>query len=137
MVAGAVEQALVDDCHVRTLCLQSIDVYGFLAPDAPPPITSLDPDRHIFITGLGKSVSASLRIGYTVSNEELAARIAAVVWANTYFTSPAMAEVSATWIEDGTAARVASPKREMIALRQRIARRLLANRVTGAATAPP
>lgn len=112
------------------------DVYGFLAPEAPAPITSLDPDRHIFLTGLGKSVSASLRIGYTVSNEELAGRIAAVVWANTYFTSPTMAEVAATWIEDGTAARVASAKRETIALRQRIARRVLGKRVTGAETSP-
>lgn len=112
------------------------DVYGFLAPDAPAPITSLDPDRHIFLTGLGKSVSAALRVGYTVSSEEVAARIATVIWANTYFTSPAMAEVAATWIEDGTAARVASAKRETIALRQRIARRVLGKRVTGAETSP-
>ena len=112
------------------------DVYGFLAPDAPPPITSFDPDRHVFLTGLGKSVSASLRIGYTVSNEELAARMAAAVWTTTFFTSPAMAELAATWIEDGTAARVAAAKRETIALRQRIARRVLGKRVTGAETSP-
>ena len=112
------------------------DVYGFLVPHAPPPITSLDPDRHIFLTGLGKSVSASLRIGYTVSNEDLARRMAAVVWANTYFTSPTMAEVAATWIEDGTAARIASAKRETITLRQRIARRVLGKRVSGAETSP-
>jgi DNA-binding transcriptional MocR family regulator len=112
------------------------DVYGFLVPEAPPPITSLDPDRHVFLTGLGKSVSASLRIGYTVSNEELAARMAAVVWTTTFFTSPTMAEVAATWIEDGTAARAAAAKRETIALRQRVARRVLGKRVTGGETSP-
>jgi DNA-binding transcriptional MocR family regulator len=71
-----------------------------------------------------------------VSNEDLARRMAAVVWANTYFTSPTMAEVAATWIEDGTAARIASAKRETITLRQRIARRVLGKRVSGAETSP-
>jgi DNA-binding transcriptional MocR family regulator len=112
------------------------DVYGFLVPEAPPPVTSLDPDRHVFLTGLGKSISAALRIGYTVSNEELAARMAEVVWTTTFFTSPVMAEVAATWIEDGTAARVAAAKRETIALRQRVARRVLGKRVTGGETSP-
>jgi DNA-binding transcriptional MocR family regulator len=128
------EIALIAAAHGVTIIED--DVYGFLAPDAPPPITSLAPDRHVFLTGLGKSVSASLRIGYTLSSEELAARMANVVWASTFFTSPAMAEVAATWIEDGTATRLAAAKRETIALRQRVARRVLGRRAGGAKTSP-
>jgi DNA-binding transcriptional MocR family regulator len=101
------------------------DVYGFLAPDAPPPISSHDPERHIFLTSLGKSVSASLRIGYALANDELVARMAGIISATTFFASPATAEIAATWIEDGSAGRAAAAKRDTIALRQRVVTRVL------------
>jgi len=99
------------------------DVYGFLAPNAPPAVTSFAPG--IFITGLGKSVAPALRVGYVLATPELMPRLESLLNASTLFTSPIVAEIAASAIEDGTAARLATMRRDAIALRGRIARRIL------------
>jgi DNA-binding transcriptional MocR family regulator len=99
------------------------DVYGFLAPNAPPALTSFAPG--VFITGLGKSVAPALRVGYLLATPELMPRLESLLNATTLFTSPVVAEMAASAIEDGTAARLATLRRDAIALRGRIARRML------------
>lgn len=99
------------------------DVYGFLAGDAPPAITSLT--SGIFLTGLGKSVAPALRTGYVLAPQELVPKLQSLLQASTLFTSPIVAEIAASAIEDGTAARLASQRRDEIARRSRIARKIL------------
>jgi DNA-binding transcriptional MocR family regulator len=101
------------------------DVAGFLLDKTPPPIAAFAPDRTIFISGLGKAISAAMRVGYLVAPDALLHGVQSALNATVLFSSPVVAEMATTWIEDGTAARVAEQKRAEIALRQRIARRIL------------
>lgn len=99
------------------------DVHGFLAPDAPPPITSHV--EGVFLTGVGKSLAPALRVGWLLAPEGLAARIQSAMFATSLFPSPLGAEIAASWIEDGTAERIVAHRRATIATRQRMARRIL------------
>jgi DNA-binding transcriptional MocR family regulator len=108
------------------------DVYGFLAEDAPSAITSHVPDRGIFITGVGKCLSPSLRVGYMLAPERLLPAIQQLLAASTLFASPIGAEIAASAIEEGAAARAITQKRESIAMRRRIADRVLGRRASHA-----
>ncbi len=108
------------------------DVYGFLVTDAPPALSSFIPERAFFLTGLGKSVAPALRIGYLLAPAALMPRVESLLNANSLFTSPVLAEIAASVIEDGTAARLAAGRRESIALRSRSARRILGRHAGGA-----
>jgi DNA-binding transcriptional MocR family regulator len=105
------------------------DVYGFLAEDARPALTSHVPG--IFITGMGKSTAPALRIGYLLAPQSLIPRLESLLNASTLFTSPVVAEIAASAIEDGTAARLAGERRDAIAVRSRAARRILGRHAGG------
>ena len=116
------ELAAVAERHGLTIVED--DVSGFLLEKTPPPLAAFAPDRTIFITGLGKAIAAAMRVGYLVAPEALLPRVQAALAANVLFSSPIVAELAATWIEDGTAARIVEQKRTEIALRSRVARRI-------------
>lgn len=101
------------------------DVCGFLLEKTPLTIASFAPDRTIFIKGLGKAVAPAMRVGYLTAPEALFTRAQAALAASTLLTSPVLAEMAATWIEDGTVARIAEQKRTEISFRNRAARRIL------------
>ena len=100
------------------------DVSGFLLDKTPPPIAAFAPDRTIFVTGLGKAIAAAMRVGYLVAPEPLLPRVHSALAANILFSSPVVAELASTWIEDGTAAKIAAQKRAEVAMRSRIGRRI-------------
>ena len=101
------------------------DVSGFLLDKTPPPVAAFAPDRTIFITGLGKAVAAAMRVGYLVAPDAILPRVHSALAANVLFSSPVLAEMASTWIEDGTAAKIVEQKRAEIAIRSRVARRIL------------
>lgn len=101
------------------------DITGFLFDKTPVPLAAFAPERTIFIIGLGKAIAPALRIGFLTAPEPLLARVQSALAANVLLVSPMLAEIAATWIEDGTVARITARKREEIELRSRIARRLL------------
>lgn len=104
------------------------DVSGFLLEKTPPAIATFAPERTLFVTGLGKSLASGMRLGYVAVPEPLLARAQSVFAASVLFTSPLLAEIATTWIEDGTAARIVARKRAEAALRNRVARRILGDR---------
>ncbi len=106
------------------------DVCGFLLASTPPPIAAFAPEHTIFLTGLGKALAPSLRVGYLAAPEAFLPRIHQALAASVLFASPVTAELAASWIEDGTAAKIVELKRAEVALRNRTARRLLP-RATG------
>jgi DNA-binding transcriptional MocR family regulator len=101
------------------------DVCGFLLETTLPPIASFAPDRTIFLTGLGKALAPSLRVGYLAAPDAYLPRLNSALAASVLFASPVTAELAASWIEDGTAARIVEVKRAEVALRNRTARRIL------------
>jgi DNA-binding transcriptional MocR family regulator len=117
------EIAAVAERHGLTIIED--DVSGFLLDKTPPAIATFAPDRTIFISGLGKAIAAGLRVGYLVAPDVYRSRVQSALNATVLFSSPVVAELATTWIEDGTAARIAEQKRAEVALRQRISRRML------------
>lgn len=120
------EIAAVAETHGLTIIED--DVCGFLFESTPPAIASFAPDRTIFITGLGKAVAPGFRVGYLTASEPLLARAQSQLAASILFASPVLAEFAATWIEDGTVARITAAKRAEIKLRNASARRILGER---------
>lgn len=117
------ELAAVADRHGLTFIED--DVCGFLLDKTPPPVAAFAPDRTIFLTGLGKAIAPALRMGYLTAPDALLNRIQQALAGSILFTSPIVAEMAATWIEDGTATRIVAQKREEVVLRNRVARRIL------------
>jgi DNA-binding transcriptional MocR family regulator len=100
------------------------DTYGFLSPEREP-LASILPERTIFITSLSKSLFPGLRLGCAVPPASLVDKVTTAVWATMINTSPIGADIMSSWIEDGTAARIAEWKRHEVGARQQMARRLL------------
>jgi DNA-binding transcriptional MocR family regulator len=123
------EIAQIADTHGITVIED--DVCGFLFDQTPPPIASFVPERTIFITGLGKAVAPGLRVGYFTASEPLVARAQSVLAASILFASPVLAEIAATWIEDGTVARITAQKRAEVAMRNAAVRRIMGKRAAG------
>jgi DNA-binding transcriptional MocR family regulator len=101
------------------------DVCGFLLDKTPPPLAAFAPERTIFLTGLGKAIAPAMRVGFLTAPEALLQRAQSALAASILFASPVLAEIAASWIEDGTAARIAALKRDEVALRNRLARGIL------------
>ncbi|HEX8252004.1 MAG TPA: PLP-dependent aminotransferase family protein [Thermoanaerobaculia bacterium] len=122
------ELAAVAEKHGLTIIED--DVCGFLLEKTPPPLAAFAPERTIFLTGLGKAMAPAMRIGFVTAPDPLLARVQSALAASILFASPVLAEIAATWIEDGTAGRIAAAKRSEVAIRNRAARRILP-RVSG------
>ena len=122
------EIAAVAEKHGLTLIED--DVAGFLLEKTPPPIAAFAPERTLFITGLGKAIAPAMRVGYFTAPDAFLARAQSALAASILFTSPLLAEMAATWIEDGTAQRLVAQKRAEAVLRNRTVRRILP-KVTG------
>jgi DNA-binding transcriptional MocR family regulator len=102
------------------------DVYGFL-PDAPlPPLTALAPTISYYITSTSKSLVPGLRVGYVVAPTAKVERVAGIIRASTWLTSPLLAELATLWIESGEADELVTWKRVETAERQALAHRVLA-----------
>jgi len=127
------ELAAVANAHGLTIIED--DVCGFLLEKTPPPLAAFAPDRTIFLTGLGKALAPAMRVGYLTAPDAIVARVQAALASTILFASPVTAEWAATWIEDGTAARVVAQKRAEVQLRNRAARRIL-SRASGDARSP-
>lgn len=102
------------------------DIYGFLQPDAPPPLAALAPELVCYATGLSKAVAPALRAGMLHVPDRLVPRMAAAVRASTWMASPLLAEVAARCVTDGLAASFGARQRTEAAARQAIARAALA-----------
>jgi DNA-binding transcriptional MocR family regulator len=114
--------AAIADKHRLTVIED--DTYGFLSPEREP-LAALLPERTIFITSLSKSLFPGLRLGCAVPPAALVEKVTSAVWATMINTSPIGADIMSSWIEDGTAARIAEWKRHEVAARQQMARRIL------------
>ncbi|MBV8518084.1 MAG: PLP-dependent aminotransferase family protein [Acidobacteria bacterium] len=118
------------------LTLIEDDICGFLLEKTPPPLATFAPDRTISITGLGKALAPAVRVGFLAAPEALLPRVHGALAASILFATPIVAELAATWIEDGTAARLIAQKRLEITRRNAAARRILGPHVSGDPRSP-
>lgn len=107
------------------LAIMEDDADRLLVAGAPPPLSSLAPERSYFVAGMSKAVSGGLRIAFLVAPPGQVERLAHGLWATHWMVAPLMAEIATLWIDDGTADRVVERKRTESAARQRLAREIL------------
>jgi DNA-binding transcriptional MocR family regulator len=101
------------------------DVNGQLLPDAPPPLSRFAPERSYCIESMSKFLAPGLRIGFVLTPEGRAPRIAAGVRAMMIMATPLLAELVSRWLNDGTAERIVARQQEEAQQRQRLAARVL------------
>jgi DNA-binding transcriptional MocR family regulator len=104
------------------------DIYGRLPQHAPQPLAAFAPELTYCIVSLAKCLMPGLRIAYCVApNSASAARLAAAVRATSLMAPPLMSSLVTQWIGDGSAEQILHAIRREAAIRQRIARQLLAD----------
>jgi DNA-binding transcriptional MocR family regulator len=119
-------RAIAEIAQAHGVAIIEDDVYGFLAPDGPPPLVSYAPRLGHYVTSASKSIAPGLRIGFLVVPPGTEPGFALALRAITWMATPLTAEIVAGWIADGTADRLAASRREESSARQRVAKTALA-----------
>ncbi|PTS83858.1 aminotransferase class I/II-fold pyridoxal phosphate-dependent enzyme, partial [Caulobacter sp. HMWF009] len=102
------------------------DVYGIYAPDAPPPLAVLAPERTFHVSGVSKSLAPGLRAGFLmVPPGDFFERVLRAVRALAYAPPSFGGMIAGQWIEDGTADQIAAEVRDEVTARMALARRIL------------
>lgn len=104
------------------------DVHAFLLDSAPRPLSLAAPERSIHLSTISKSVTFGLRTGFIVAPEPLVERIRAGVRSTIWMPSPLTTELTARWLQDGTADHIAAIKREEVRARNALVREVLGSR---------
>jgi DNA-binding transcriptional MocR family regulator len=102
------------------------DVYGFLVPNAPPPMVNFAPELGVFCTSVSKSMAPGLRVGYLGAMVDDCTLINDVVRHSTWLATPLAAEIAARWIGHGEGERISAKRRDEYGRRQAAAREILA-----------
>ncbi len=96
-----------------------------LADNPPQPLSAYAPDNSYLAAAFSKVVTGGLRVGYLVAPPDAVDQLTQALWATHWMTTPLMAEVAATWIENGTADAVIKQKKAEARIRVNMARELL------------
>ncbi|TDV36199.1 GntR family transcriptional regulator [Paraburkholderia caballeronis] len=103
------------------------DPYWLFAPDAPPPLARLAPQRVCYLSTLSKCLSPGLRTAFVVLPESFdEAAFAAALRSFSLMSAPLTAALATQWIHDGSAAQLLAGVRDEAAARQRLAAQTLA-----------
>ncbi|MGF1625143.1 MAG: PLP-dependent aminotransferase family protein [Alphaproteobacteria bacterium] len=97
------------------------DVYGFLAPDSPPPIRAFAPDRTVYVSSLSKAVAPGLRVGFVLGPESVMPGINAALRTTILMSAPLQNELAMHLIDSGLAEEAAERQRATAMRRQRLA----------------
>ena len=100
------------------------DVYGYLIEDRPPTIAQLAPERTVYLSGLSKSVSSGMRVGWAVVPRQLSEKFTSSIFSLTVAQPGLTPEIASMWIDDGTVDEVMRWHRKDVSARQAIAREI-------------
>ncbi|SEG70376.1 aminotransferase-like domain-containing protein [Marinobacterium lutimaris] len=117
-------EALVAIAREQDLLLIEDAAYAFHADNPPPPISSLAPERSVYVSGVSKSLATGLRCGFVAAPSNWIGRLERAIRATTWNTPGLITALTCRWIEDGTLARLETQKREDAQSRQLIASKI-------------
>lgn len=120
--------AIAEVARRHDLLLIEDDIHAFLLESPPRPIAAYAPERTVYFSSLSKALTHGLRTGYILAPPDLQERLVAGIRTTIWMAPPLMSEIAARWIEDGTATRLLTLKREEVAARQTVIRRAFAHR---------
>lgn len=102
------------------------DAYGFVLPDAPPPMAASAPDQTWYIGGLAKCIGAGLRLAYSVApNARSGFALENGIRAASVMSSPVSMALATRWVLDGTADQIRRFIRKETEARQAIASEII------------
>jgi DNA-binding transcriptional MocR family regulator len=101
------------------------DSNGHLSGDERPTVTSIDPDRCIYLCGTSKSMAPGLRIGYMVAPTSILPRLSDGVHATSWTSPSLMGEITSVLIEEQIAEGFLSWHRKEAVERMKMAEDIL------------
>ena len=127
-------RAVVEVARRYGVMIVEDDTTGFLVERAPLPLAALAPSDVVFVSSTSKSIGAGLRVGYLhlpTGRDGLYDHIVASVAAQSWMTSPMMAEIATRLIEGGEADRIVAWRRREVRARRRASDRRLGSLTSG------
>lgn len=119
-------KAIVEIAERTETIIVEDDIFGHLTGHDVPTLTSLAPDRCIYVCGLSKSIAAGLRVGYILAPSALVSGVVNCLRTTMYSTYPAlMSEIATSLIETGQADKFVAWHREEARTRQELANKIL------------
>ncbi len=117
-------RAVAEVARRQGLTVIEDDIWGFLGDDTPA-LSSLAPERSIYITSVSKSVAPTLRVGFAAVPIDRVARFSAASRATNWMAPPLLVELFARLDAEGEAERISAELRREAVERLRLARRAL------------
>ncbi|TCS12288.1 PLP-dependent aminotransferase family protein [Caulobacter sp. BK020] len=110
----------------RDLWIIEDGIYSIFGGDPLPALVELAPERTIHVSGVSKSLSPGLRVGFLLAPlGDLFERVVHAVRAQFYAPPNFGALIASQWIEDGTAEAIAGDIRDEMGRRLGLARAIL------------
>lgn len=109
------------------LILLEDDIYNWLHPGSEESLSSLVPEKSVFICGISKSLSPGLRIAFLQSDPHFFPSLNKAVSTTMWMAPPLGAELICRLIESGKADRILRRKKESLRERCRIAREVFSD----------
>lgn len=118
-------ERIVEIARRHDVMLIEDGTYAFLAPDAPPPLQALAPERTVYVASLSKNFATGLRFGFMVAPDALIEGLRSGLRASTYGAPSIVTALAVGWIADGSVERMEAERRADAARRQRAVRAAL------------
>ena len=125
MMGEARREALCAIARRHDVLILENDAGGPLAPDRPPPLAVLAPERVFYFTGVTKCLLPGLRYGWLVVPETLASAAMNRHLVTNWMATALVAEIASRWIESGTARELLEWQRKALASRNALVKRIL------------
>lgn len=101
------------------------DAYSLYATDRSSPVSSMAPERSIFIAGTSKIMGGGLRVAYSVAGRELRDDMARGILNSVWMTPTLNAEIVSEWVMNGKPEQIMERRRQSLQERHAMVREIL------------